>query len=87
MVDPSRRVALDVLRAVRERDAYANLVLPDLLRERRIVGRDVVSERVAAGVGGASVATRCPSRCTQEMIIHLTAFSMQSLFRMRPRRE
>jgi len=40
VVDPSRRVALDVLRAVRERDAYANLVLPDLLRERRIVGRD-----------------------------------------------
>jgi 16S rRNA (cytosine967-C5)-methyltransferase len=29
-----------VLRAVRERDAYANLVLPDLLRQRRITGRD-----------------------------------------------
>jgi 16S rRNA (cytosine967-C5)-methyltransferase len=29
-----------VLRAVRERDAYANLVLPALLRERRITGRD-----------------------------------------------
>jgi 16S rRNA (cytosine967-C5)-methyltransferase len=40
VVDPSRRVALDVLRAVREREAYANLVLPELLRERRIVGRD-----------------------------------------------
>jgi 16S rRNA (cytosine967-C5)-methyltransferase len=39
-VDPARRVALDVLRAVRERDAYANLMLPDLLRERRITGRD-----------------------------------------------
>ncbi|MFI6026954.1 RsmB/NOP family class I SAM-dependent RNA methyltransferase [Amycolatopsis magusensis] len=38
--DPARRAALDVLRAVRERDAYANLVLPDLLRERRIKGRD-----------------------------------------------
>jgi 16S rRNA (cytosine967-C5)-methyltransferase len=31
---------LHVLRAVRERDAYANLVLPGLLRERRITGRD-----------------------------------------------
>ncbi|HEV7973347.1 RsmB/NOP family class I SAM-dependent RNA methyltransferase [Amycolatopsis sp.] len=40
VVDPARRVALDVLRAVRERDAYANLVLPELLRERRITGRD-----------------------------------------------
>ncbi|MFD9892740.1 RsmB/NOP family class I SAM-dependent RNA methyltransferase [Amycolatopsis sp. NPDC059027] len=39
-VDPARQVAFDVLRAVRERDAYANLVLPDLLRERRITGRD-----------------------------------------------
>lgn len=38
--DPARRAALDTLRAVRDRDAYANLVLPGLLRERRIVGRD-----------------------------------------------
>ncbi|GAB0103158.1 hypothetical protein JMUB6875_21300 [Nocardia sp. JMUB6875] len=38
--DPVRVVARDVLRAVRERDAYANLVLPGLLRERRISGRD-----------------------------------------------
>ncbi|GAA5077221.1 16S rRNA m5C967 methyltransferase [Nocardia iowensis] len=29
-----------MLRAVRERDAYANLVLPGLLRDRRITGRD-----------------------------------------------
>ncbi|MFD7847368.1 RsmB/NOP family class I SAM-dependent RNA methyltransferase [Nocardia sp. NPDC059764] len=35
-----RIVARDVLRAVRERDAYANLVLPGLLRERKISGRD-----------------------------------------------
>ncbi|MFI6166976.1 RsmB/NOP family class I SAM-dependent RNA methyltransferase [Nocardia sp. NPDC051052] len=39
-VDAPRLVARDVLRAVRERDAYANLVLPGLLRERRITGRD-----------------------------------------------
>lgn len=38
--DPAREVALDVLRAVRERDAYANLALPKLLRERKISGRD-----------------------------------------------
>ncbi|MEU7629454.1 transcription antitermination factor NusB [Nocardia sp. NPDC049220] len=35
-----RSVARDVLRAVRERDAYANLVLPTLLRERGLSGRD-----------------------------------------------
>ncbi|MEU2252372.1 transcription antitermination factor NusB [Nocardia xishanensis] len=39
-VDPVREVALEVLRAVRERDAYANLVLPGLLRDRHISGRD-----------------------------------------------
>ncbi|MPZ64983.1 MAG: rRNA small subunit methyltransferase B [Pseudonocardiaceae bacterium] len=38
--DPPRRAALDALAAVRERDAYANLVLPALLREQRISGRD-----------------------------------------------
>ncbi|MGZ6778935.1 MAG: RsmB/NOP family class I SAM-dependent RNA methyltransferase, partial [Mycobacterium sp.] len=39
-LDPARRAAFDVLRAVSERDAYANLVLPTLLRERGISGRD-----------------------------------------------
>lgn len=39
-VDPPRQAAFDLLRAVSERDAYANLVLPDMLRERRITGRD-----------------------------------------------
>ncbi|HEX3784227.1 MAG TPA: RsmB/NOP family class I SAM-dependent RNA methyltransferase [Pseudonocardiaceae bacterium] len=38
--DPARLAALDTMRAVRERDAYANLVLPGLLRQRRITGRD-----------------------------------------------
>lgn len=39
-LDPARRAAFDVLRAVSERDAYANLALPALLRERGIEGRD-----------------------------------------------
>jgi 16S rRNA (cytosine967-C5)-methyltransferase len=39
-VDESRQVAFDVLRAVDERDAYVNLTLPVLLREREISGRD-----------------------------------------------
>ncbi len=38
--DPPRQTAYDVLAAVRERDAYANLVLPGLLRERRMDPRD-----------------------------------------------
>jgi 16S rRNA (cytosine967-C5)-methyltransferase len=39
-LDPARRAAFDVLRAVSERDAYANLALPALLSERGITGRD-----------------------------------------------
>jgi len=38
--DQARTAARDVLTAVRERDAYANLVLPALLRERGVGGRD-----------------------------------------------
>lgn len=39
-LDPARRAAFDVLRAVSEKDAYANLALPALLRDRGITGRD-----------------------------------------------
>ncbi|KAA1248511.1 rRNA cytosine-C5-methyltransferase [Mycobacterium simiae] len=39
-LDPARAAAFDALRAVSERNAYANLVLPALLRQRGITGRD-----------------------------------------------
>ena len=39
-VDPARRVAYDALRAVTAAGAYANLVLPELLAERRLDTRD-----------------------------------------------
>lgn len=38
--DAVRATAFEVLRAVDDRDAYVNLLLPGLLRERGIVGRD-----------------------------------------------
>jgi len=38
--DPARTAALDVLRAVDQSDSYANLVLPPMLAERGIRGRD-----------------------------------------------
>ena len=37
--DP-RRIAYDVLKAVRDREAYANLLLPRLLADRQLTGRD-----------------------------------------------
>jgi 16S rRNA (cytosine967-C5)-methyltransferase len=39
-IDPARRAAFDVLRAVADRDAYANLLLPALLTQRGLSGRD-----------------------------------------------
>lgn len=39
-VDPSRETAFALLRAVREDGAYANLVMPQLLRARKLTGRD-----------------------------------------------
>jgi 16S rRNA (cytosine967-C5)-methyltransferase len=38
--DPARAAALDVLRAVADDDAYANLVLPRILRAAGLAGRD-----------------------------------------------
>jgi 16S rRNA (cytosine967-C5)-methyltransferase len=38
--DPARRAAFDVLDAVDSREAYANLLLPRLLADRGIAGRD-----------------------------------------------
>ncbi len=39
-IDAARLAARDVLKAVRVRDAYANLVLPGLLRDRKLDTRD-----------------------------------------------
>jgi len=38
--DPPRLVAYELLRAVAEQQAYANLVLPSMIRERRLSARD-----------------------------------------------
>ncbi|WP_410007767.1 RsmB/NOP family class I SAM-dependent RNA methyltransferase [Planotetraspora sp. A-T 1434] len=38
--DEARNAAYDLMRAVDERDAYANLLMPTLLRQRRVSGRD-----------------------------------------------
>lgn len=49
-VDRPRRAALDVLTAVRADDAYANLVLPQVLRKHRLEGRDAaLATELASG--------------------------------------
>ncbi len=50
-VDRPRRAALDVMTAVRVDDAYANLVLPQVLRKHRLEGRDAgLATELASGV-------------------------------------
>ncbi|CUR59172.1 Ribosomal RNA small subunit methyltransferase B [metagenome] len=50
-VDRPRRAALDVLTAVRVDEAYANLVLPQVLRKHRLEGRDAaLATELASGV-------------------------------------
>ena len=50
MVDGARLAAYDVLRAVRVEDAYANLVLPRILAQQRLTGREAgFATELAAG--------------------------------------
>lgn len=71
--DEPRLAARDVLKAVRERDAYANLVLPPLLRERRLSGRDAaLATELAYGACRAQgtldvVIERCAGRPIAEI--------------------
>ncbi|WP_430332343.1 RsmB/NOP family class I SAM-dependent RNA methyltransferase [Rhodococcus sp. ACT016] len=72
-IDQPRSAARDVLRAVRERDAYANLVLPGLLRDRRLDGRDAaLATELAYGAARArglldAVIERCAGRPIEEI--------------------
>ncbi|WP_084385751.1 RsmB/NOP family class I SAM-dependent RNA methyltransferase [Rhodococcus sp. WMMA185] len=72
-LDEPRVAARDVLRAVRERDAYANLVLPGLLRERRLDGRDAaLATELAYGAARArglldAVISDCAGRPIEEI--------------------
>src|ERR1700744_5005508 len=56
--DPARLAAYDTLRAVSEREAYANLVLPKLLAERRLDSRDAA---LATELGYRALRGRGPS--------------------------
>src|ERR1044072_8898677 len=51
-VDPARLAALEVLKAVRVDDAYTNLVLPSVLRQHGLTGRDAafVTELVSGTI-------------------------------------
>jgi 16S rRNA (cytosine967-C5)-methyltransferase len=64
--DPARRTAFDALRAVNADGAYANLVLPALLRERGLSGRD-------AAFATELLANTCRWQGSYDMIIAAAA--------------
>jgi 16S rRNA (cytosine967-C5)-methyltransferase len=77
--DPARRVACDVLVAVEQQDAYANLLLPALLRERSLTGRDAAfATELAYGTlrflgTYDAILTACSARPVAEMDVPLRA--------------
>jgi 16S rRNA (cytosine967-C5)-methyltransferase len=66
--DAARRAAFDLLNAVTAREAYANLILPGMLRDRGITGRDAAfATELAYGTLRArgtldAILARCSSR-------------------------
>jgi 16S rRNA (cytosine967-C5)-methyltransferase len=71
--DASRRAALEVVNAVTGRDAYANLLLPGLLRDRGLAGRDaaLATELVYGTLRGLgtydAVLARCLDRAPDQL--------------------
>lgn len=80
-VDPARRAAYDVLRAVAERDAYANLALPRLLRERGLAGRDaaLATELTYATLRGRGAYDAVLSACVDRPIDRVDASALDLL--------
>ncbi len=68
--DPAREVAYEVLRAVREDDAYANLVLPGLLRRRGLDTRDaaLATELAYGTLRGRGLYDAVLAACTDRRI-------------------
>ena len=70
VADPARRAALAVLRAVGERDAYANLVLPVTLRQFGLEGRDAAfaTELAYGSLRGRGTYDAILQACSQRSI-------------------
>ncbi|MFC5999744.1 RsmB/NOP family class I SAM-dependent RNA methyltransferase [Quadrisphaera sp. GCM10027208] len=71
--DPARRAAYDVLRAVAEDDAYANLVLPATLSRRRVRGRDAAfaTELAYGALRGQGLYDAVLARCVDRPLDRL----------------
>src|SRR5690606_25529850 len=87
--DQARNAAFDVMRAVAERDAYANLLLPRLLRERGIKGRDaaLVTELTYGTLRGLgtydAIIAVCSDRAPDPAVRDALRLGAHQLLRMR----
>ncbi|TDC96629.1 rRNA cytosine-C5-methyltransferase [Nonomuraea deserti] len=87
--DQARNAAFDVVRAVDERDAYANLLLPRLLRERGIRGRDAALATELAygtlrGLGTYdAIIETCSDRAPDPEVLDALRLGAHQLLRMR----
>ncbi|MEO3804107.1 transcription antitermination factor NusB [Nonomuraea sp. B1E8] len=87
--DQARNAAFDVVRAVDERDAYANLLLPRLLRERGIRGRDAALATELAygtlrGLGTYdAIIETCSDRTPDPDVLDALRLGAHQLLRMR----
>jgi 16S rRNA (cytosine967-C5)-methyltransferase len=72
-VDPVRLAAYDLLVAVAQDDAYANLLLPSLLRERGITGRDAafVTELTYGALRGQGAYDSILEACLDRPLVEL----------------
>ena len=79
--DPARDVAFEVLRAVREDDAYANLVLPVLLRRRGLDARDagLATELTYGTLRGQGLYDAVVARCTDRPLAQIDPAVLDAL--------
>jgi 16S rRNA (cytosine967-C5)-methyltransferase len=79
--DPARLAAYEVLKAVRVDDAYANLVLPRVLREAGLTGRDAAfaTELVAGSLRGRGTYDAVLDACTDKPLASTPAKVLDAL--------
>jgi len=80
-IDPARRVAFDVLRAVSVREAYANLVLPAAIRDAGLSGRDAAfaTELTYGTLRGQGSYDAVLAACVNRRLDHLDPGLLEAL--------
>lgn len=80
-VDPARLAAYDVLKAVRLEDAYTNLVMPQILRQHQLTGRDAAftTELVAGTLRRRGTYDAIIGACVDRPLVRVEAKVLDAL--------